>query len=296
MQNLPKIVSVCIFVFIILPSFALANNDNEKVIINKKTGWNYLKDNLVDYGIPKYEVYKVFNDKRFPEFTAIPFKVSPSESKASYKHFYHAKYIDLAREILTENKISFEVNEKFFKVDKHVVASILLVETQYGNYTGNRRVFYRLARIASVKEPSNLAYNFARLKKKEPETSYGAMVARANYLEDTFLPEVVALFDFSKLQNTDILSIKGSVAGAFGIPQFLPRSYLKFSVDGNKDKTTSLFNINDAIASTSNFLAYYGWNNNLSREAKELIIWNYNKSKAYTSTVIEIANILKNTN
>lgn len=260
---------------------------------NKSKGWNYLQERLIEYGVPANNVKQVFNDLRFPKFTPIPFQVKPMESKASYEHFYKSKYVELANEMLNLHKESFNSAEKFFKVDKYIIAAILLIETQYGNYTGSQITFYRLSRIASVKEADNLEYNFNRLKFKDENISYSEMLNRANYLEDTFLPEVVALFDFSNNQNIDILSVKGSNAGAFGIPQFLPRSYLKFSIDGNKNQEISLFEINDAIASTANFLAYYSWHNNLSNLEKEAVIWNYNRSKAYTSSVVEIANILR---
>ena len=48
--------------------------------------------------------------------------------------------------------------------------------------------------------------------------------------------------------------IKGSYAGAMGMEQFMPSSYLNFAVDFNADGHINLFNdVEDAIGSVANY-------------------------------------------
>jgi membrane-bound lytic murein transglycosylase B len=84
----------------------------------------------------------------------------------------------------------------------------------------------------------------------------------------------------------DPLALRGSGAGAFGIPQFLPRSYQWFGVDGNDDGQVSLWEPDDAIVSAARYLQHYGWRPGLSRSEQRNVIWGYNRSDAYIDTVL----------
>ena len=89
--------------------------------------------------------------------------------------------------------------------------------------------------------------------------------------------------------DVDPLEIRGSGSGAFGIPQFLPRSYLWFGVDGDADGRVSLYDAEDAIPSCANYLQHYGWRPGLSHTAQRNVIWGYNHSDAYIDTVLWLA-------
>ena len=57
----------------------------------------------------------------------------------------------------------------------------------------------------------------------------------------------------------DVFSVRGSYAGAIGIPQFMPGSYRRFAVDFDGDGTVDLRrNTADAIGSVANFLKQHG--------------------------------------
>ena len=116
---------------------------------------------------------------------------------------------------------------------------------------------------------------------------------RARYLEDRFYPEVKALFQLAKEQQVNLLNLKGSFAGAFGIPQFLPSTYINHAVDGNGDGIISLFNLADAIFSIANYLMHSGWKDNASQKEKESVIWQYNHSEPYIDTVLYLAGELE---
>src|SRR5690606_5013266 len=54
--------------------------------------------------------------------------------------------------------------------------------------------------------------------------------------------------------------VRGSFAGAMGLPQFMPGSLLRYAVDGNGDHRIDLKDSpEDAIMSVANFLVKHGW-------------------------------------
>jgi len=58
----------------------------------------------------------------------------------------------------------------------------------------------------------------------------------------------------------DPLEIKGSYAGAMGLGQFIPSSYISYAVDYDGDGKKDLWsNVGDAIASVAYYFKRYGW-------------------------------------
>ena len=54
--------------------------------------------------------------------------------------------------------------------------------------------------------------------------------------------------------------MKSSWAGALGLGQFIPSSYLAYGVDYDMDGKVDMTNsINDGIASVANYLKVHGW-------------------------------------
>ena len=121
--------------------------------------------------------------------------------------------------------------EAQFGVAGEIIAAIIGVETRYGTYLGNFQTAEALA---------TLGFEYPR---------------RAKF----FRKELEAFFLYARENNIDPLSVRGSYAGAFGIPQFLPSSYRQFAVDFNGDGVADLFSAKDAVGSVANFLAAHGW-------------------------------------
>jgi membrane-bound lytic murein transglycosylase B len=119
-----------------------------------------------------------------------------------------------------------------FGVPEEVIVAILGVETFYGRHTGRWRVVDAL---------STLAFDYP---------------PRAEF----FRKELEHYLLLAREAGVDVFSVQGSYAGAIGIPQFMPSSYLKYAVDFDGNGRTDLrASATDAIGSVGNFLKEHGW-------------------------------------
>jgi len=256
-------------------------------------GWDYLVQRLRNDGISEETIRAIYADPRMPFLGHVRFALEPKESKRMYAALSKPDKIDLAHDFLTAFEPTVTAAEAHFKVNRFVIAAILLVETHFGKNTGRQLVINRLSRVASVREPLNLILNHRHHLKTDPTVTLAQVDARAEYLERTFYPEVLAFLQIIEREKIDPFSLNGSIAGAFGLPQFLPSSYLRHGQDGNGDGLISLFDPHDAIWSVAHFLAGAGWRNDGTHAEHRAAIWKYNRSDPYIDTVLSIADILR---
>lgn len=255
-------------------------------------GWDIVANQLIKDGIHKQTVKSAFS--QIPEFEFIPFKLKPVESHRIYDSMTATKRIDRAYEALQKFAPIFLEAEKKYGVTKYAVAAIISVETNWGTYFGDQSVFYRLVRIAATLDQRNLKLNFRKQQLDSPELTFAETESRAQYLFKTFYPQILALFQVYQDQPHKIAELKGSVAGAFGYPQFLPKSFQDYATDGNKDAVIDLFQQEDAIMSVAHYLSAHGWKRLLSPQEKLKVLWHYNKSEAYGQAIIKVALNLQN--
>lgn len=252
-------------------------------------GWSYIVGKLKELGVPDPELLAVYGNPQFPLFSFVPFGVAPREPFSMYSEFITPANVIFAAQFCRRHSSTFDQVEKVLKVPRQIVAAILLVESQLGRNTGKEMIVYRLSRLATVNEPNNVQRNFVRLQKDDPNVSLEAVQKRAEYLERVFIRELPALFSIGRRNKVNLLNIKGSIAGAFGLPQFLPSAFLQYGYDGDKDGVVSLFNEVDAIWSAANYLSHSGYRPGMSRQEVAQVIWKYNHSEAYVETIINFA-------
>lgn len=124
-------------------------------------------------------------------------------------------------------------------VPAEIIVGILGVETIYGQQTGNFRVLDALA---------TLAFDFPASHPRAAERSAYFKTELEQYLSWTFS------------SGRDPLTLKGSYAGAMGLPQFMPSSWAKFAVDFDGDGVVDLLGSPaDAIGSVANYFKAFNW-------------------------------------
>jgi membrane-bound lytic murein transglycosylase B len=275
------------------PGRAHAQQGGEPLAANYR-GWDYIVEKLVADGVDRRQVRRVFTDPRVEPFDGLQFGLYPREPSSLYRGFTQPASVALARRCKAAHEETLQGAQERFGVSASVVAAIIHVESGCGRNTGSDVILFRLARLAMANEPQNLRENIARhsIDADDPSAIELRTRERGQYLENTFYPEVLATFQLSDKLDIDPLSLRGSGSGAFGMPQFLPRSYLSYGADGNGDGRISLYDPEDAIYSCANYLSAHGWHGGLSRAEKRRVIWHYNRSDAYIDAVLGLADRL----
>jgi membrane-bound lytic murein transglycosylase B len=119
-----------------------------------------------------------------------------------------------------------------YGVPEEIVVALIGVETEYGRNTGRFSVLEALATLAFRYPP------------------------RADF----FRRELENFLILSRDNRLDPLAVRGSYAGAIGIPQFMPSSERRFAVDFDRDGRIDLSNsVDDAIGSVAAYLGAHDW-------------------------------------
>ena len=148
------------------------------------------------------------------------------------KIFLTESRVDQGIAFWRENEQVLIEAEAEFGVPAQVILSIIGVETLYGRITGSYRVIDALATLAFDYPP------------------------RAEF----FRGELESLIRLANKYDVDATSLTGSYAGAMGLGQFIPSSYLAYSADYDGDGFSDLWqNSADAIWSVANYLSVHGW-------------------------------------
>jgi membrane-bound lytic murein transglycosylase B len=125
-----------------------------------------------------------------------------------------------------------EKTEAIYKIPSSIIVAILGIESDYGTHMGN---------YLTIDALSTLAFS---------------SISQRSY----FQQELKNYLLLTKKFKLDPYAIKGSYAGAMGICQFMPTSYLNYALSYTSSEFSDLFNNpQDAIISAANFLNANGW-------------------------------------
>ena len=213
------------------------------------------------------------------------------EAKLPYSQFLEETRLERARKFIEENKELLSAIEEHFQVDKEVITAIFLVETDLGGKTGKHTVINTFFSLALTGDEDL----FKRYLSNESEIDFNNETVRARWQKRASWAyrELLNFLEISYQNQWDPYEIKGSIFGAFGYPQFVPRSYLIYGYDWDGDGKVDLFSVPDALASIANYLQKEGYRKDADREHKKKIIMKYNISEPYAETILSISEILK---
>ena len=150
---------------------------------------------------------------------------------------FRSRFVDAVRinggvRFWREHAATLEKASREFGVPEEIIVATIGVETIYGRRTGGYGVLEAL---------TMLAFNYP---------------PRA----ELFRSELVQYLLLAREARIDATSMKGSYAGAIGIPQFMPSSYRRYAVDFDGDGKRDLLNSPaDAIGSVANYYKSHGW-------------------------------------
>ncbi len=201
----------------------------------------FIDDVVRVYGIDRTWVEQAFAQARYSaqaERLTTPSLVPPA---ARNWIDYRARNVDERRirdgaQFLRDSRATLTRARAQFGVPEEVIVAIIGVETVFGRNTGSFRTLDVLL---------TLTFDYTR--------------RAALYRE-----ELAQFLLLCHEQGIDPLSLRGSFAGALGLPQFMPGSIRRWAVDFDNDGRVDLLRSrDDAIGSVANFLTAHGWQRDL---------------------------------
>jgi membrane-bound lytic murein transglycosylase B len=171
----------------------------------------------------------------------MPPPAGTAKNWAAYRaRFVEPKRIQAGVVFWRANRRWLRLAEEIYGVPPEIVVGIVGVETIYGRQMGNFRVIDALA---------TLAFDFPTGRKD-----------RSAFFRD----ELESFFVMCRSEAVDPLQVRGSFAGAMGMPQFMPSSFNKYAVDLDGDGHVDLRgSAADVIGSVAHYLAEFGWRKGL---------------------------------
>jgi membrane-bound lytic murein transglycosylase B len=196
----------------------------------------FISEMVSKHSFVETELKALFNKANYLDYVPRLMNPAPAGFKRSWA-VYRTRFTDALRiregaKFWRNNATAIAAASEKYGVPEEIIVGIIGVETIYGRMKGDVRVIDAL---------STLTFDYPR---------------RAEY----FRTELENFLLFSRENNFDLFEVRGSFAGAIGIPQFMPGSIRRFAVDFDGDGVIDLRNSNaDAVGSVAKFLADHGW-------------------------------------
>ena len=188
------------------------------------------------HGLVESELAFVFSRARFYP-SIVELITPPANPRVRSWQVYRARFLDPVRigggvALWKQYEADLARAEKEFGVPAEIIVAIMGVETVYGRNTGSWRVIDAL---------TTLSFDYPK---------------RAEF----FRSELENYLLFAREHDIDVFSVRGSYAGAIGIPQFMPGSWRRHAVDYDGNGKINLReSFVDSIGSIGNFLKNHGW-------------------------------------
>jgi membrane-bound lytic murein transglycosylase B len=275
--------AVCFGMFPVLPA----------VSEDSSAPFNTIQARLAQEGFDPVMLKTLFQkpDVHFEARTVSLFFIH-SEARVNYDQFLAPEALQKARKYIQEHLSELKAAEETLGVNKEVITAIMLVETRLGTYLGTSSILNTLSSLAAMKD-SRLRDVVWNSIQEDRRPSRAAFEEKADAKSAWAYQELKAYLKYTDREKLDPTTIHGSYAGAMGISQFMPSNILAYGRDGNQDGKIDLFNPSDAIMSIANYLKSFGWKPGISYEAAFDVVYHYNHSKVYVTTVLKIADQLK---
>jgi membrane-bound lytic murein transglycosylase B len=204
--------------------------------------------------------------------------------ETSYQRLMTPEMMKAAKDFKKKYRTALKRAAEKHKIDANVVVSILAWESNFGKNMGKyfvANVF--LTQILFIDKANKKVLPKISSQKDFNLTDYQNRLKR---IENRAKANFVALLIESEKRKMDALSVRGSWAGAIGIPQFMPAS-LKWADTNRKGSVVNLLNMSDAIFSVANYLREHDFAADPFKA-----VFAYNNDSAYAEGVLKLAKSL----
>lgn len=215
-------------------------------------------------------------------------------TQPDYSGHFSDEAISKCASLIARNRRSFALAEKTYGVPASTIASLMWVETRHGKRVGKYSVANAYMNLATANDHALIEKLIAEFKEKgsvsdtDLEAFRSKAKAAAERKSKWAIEQLIALA-VMRDRKVNVFAIKGSSAGAFGIPQFIPTSYLKWAKKGStkSKEPPSLFHWDDAIVSVAFYLNNHGWSETDDNRLNALLA--YNRSRDYAQIIMKIS-------
>jgi len=195
---------------------------------------DFIREVVERHGFLEQELLFLFSRVRRTEPVLEAIKPPPKpRSWEEYRaNFVNPRRIAAGTAFWNTHRRALARAERRYGIPPEYIVAIIGVETFYGRNAGRWRVVDALTTLAFDYPP------------------------RAPFFRD----ELEHYLLLARESGADIFAMRGSYAGAIGIPQFMPSSTRRYAVDFDGNGAVDLRrSAPDAIGSVANFLKQHGW-------------------------------------
>jgi membrane-bound lytic murein transglycosylase B len=167
-----------------------------------------------------------------------------------------------------------------YNVRPEDIIAVINWESRFGKFKGEYSVYkVFVGNLFNISEIENQFYAQGGYDKKDIMPRDKAL-ARIGKLKQTAARNLASLLKLSIKKNFNPYEIKGSWAGAIGIPQFMPSSMI-YAADGDGNGEIDLNNMHDAIFSVASFLHQHSY----ATKGPKYALAKYNPEEMYVRGV-----------
>jgi membrane-bound lytic murein transglycosylase B len=195
---------------------------------------NELRQDAIGQGIRAQTVYYALANV-YPDDDIVAKDRTQPENKITaaeyWKKLLSDDRIEKGRQFYAANRELLRRVSENYGVRSQYIAALIGIESNYGDGQGKESIINALV---------TLAYEGRRA--------------------DYFRNELITAMRIIDQDSVRVENLKGSWAGAMGMPQFMPSSYEKYAQDFDGDGTRNIWtSVPDALASAANYLHQNGW-------------------------------------
>lgn len=194
---------------------------------------------FINHAVRKHKFNRKKLNSLFANIKSRPDIVKLMNRQAEDFPWYRYKKIFLGKKRINDGAKFWKKNRALlnrayqkYGVPPEIITAIIGVETLYGQRKGN---------IAILESLATLSFDFPRRSK-------------------FFRGEMMHFLRMAREEKLNPAKLRGSYAGAMGMPQFMPSSYRAYAIDFDKDGKRDLFNSRaDVIGSVAHYFSTFGW-------------------------------------
>lgn len=191
---------------------------------------------------PAYVRRAIASARQLPTVSRL---ILPAASPAAKNwQLYRSRFIEPIRikagaAFWNAHRALLEQAQRDYGVPPEIVVGVIGVETIYGKQMGSFRVLDALTTLSLDFPPEHPRFEERR---------------------KFFRAELGQFIKLSQRSGADPLGMRGSYAGAMGMPQFMPSSWMRFAVDFDGDGKIDLHHsVADVIGSVAHYFKAFNW-------------------------------------